>query len=101
MTPHQHVEGGGMGDSIGRCAATRQVCGRCNRRGWGFFSPKPIWNAVAGHAWVDSDICVVCFGELGDEKWIMWTDGLEILPMSIREQREFVIALLEEDVGDT
>ena len=75
---------------------TRQVCARCNRRGWGFWSPDHIFDAVAGHTWRNSDICVFCFGQLGDEKWIAWTEGLEITPMSMRGQREFVDALTEE-----
>ncbi len=67
---------------------TRQVCARCNRKGWGFYSP--IFHDVAGAIWSDADICVFCFGELGDEKWIVWTEGLEVMPMSMRGQREFV-----------
>ena len=76
---------------------TRQVCARCNRRGWGFVSPKHIWDAVAGHTWRNSDICVFCFGELGDEKWIVWTEGLQVMPRSMRAQRAFVDALTEGD----
>ncbi len=67
---------------------TRQGCARCHRRGWGFWSP--IFHTVAGHTWRDADICVFCFGELGDEKWIVWTEGLKIMPMSMKEQREGV-----------
>ena len=76
---------------------TRQVCARCNRRGWGFWSPDAIFNLVTGDIWRNADICVFCFGELGDEKWIVWTEDLEITPRSMREQREFVDALAKED----
>ena len=76
---------------------TRQVCARCNRRGWGFYSPDHIFTAVAGETWQNADICVFCFGQLGDEKWIIWTEGLEITPRSMREQREFVDALTEDN----
>jgi len=51
---------------------------------------------VAGVIWRNADICVFCFGELGDEKWIVWTEGLKIRPMSMKAQREFVDTLTEE-----
>ncbi len=69
---------------------TRQVCARCHRRGWGFMAPDDLFDLIAGDAWRGSDICVFCYSELGDEKWVVWTEGLEIAPMSLREQREFV-----------
>ena len=66
---------------------TRERCQQCGTRGWGFYSP--LWNEVAGF-WKNGILCVQCFGKLGDERNICWTNGLEIHIASLREHHGLI-----------
>lgn len=68
---------------------TREMCRRCNHvSAVGFHSP--IWPLVAGPHWVNEILCVRCFAELGDEKFIEWEEGIEFYPVSFATHRKGV-----------
>lgn len=68
---------------IGIDTTTREFCGRCHRVSpVGFHSPNSIWEAVAGRHWKNEILCIVCFAALGDEKHIVWEEGIEFYPVS-------------------
>lgn len=62
---------------------TREICQRCHRTSpVSFRARNDIWQSVAGHEWQHSILCVVCFAQLGDEKFIVWELGIEFYPVS-------------------
>lgn len=73
---------------------TREQCKKCGTRGWSFYSP--IWEQVAGPFWEHEQLCVTCFGELGDERNLRWEDGLVMSPSSINTHH----ALIESGAWD-
>lgn len=61
---------------------TREYCNRCSHiSAIGFYSP--LWEEVAGQCWESSTLCIQCFAVLGDERGIVWEDGLELFPLSL------------------
>lgn len=68
---------------------TREKCGTCGVRGWGFWSPW--WKEIAGDK-SDECMCVQCFGLLGDERNLDWSDGLVIHPVSIVVHHDYINA---------
>lgn len=66
---------------------TREMCQRCNHvSAVGFFSP--VWELVTGPHWEHSILCIRCFAELGDEKFIEWEEDIEFYPVSFRTHVE-------------
>lgn len=62
---------------------TREFCARCHRISpVGFHARDDIWKAVAGRHWEHSILCILCFAALGDEKHIVWEEGIEFYPVS-------------------
>lgn len=75
---------------------TRQFCARCHKVDRvGFLAPKELWRLVAGPHWEHDILCLVCFGEIGDEKGVKWdVPELEFYPVSyvtLVEHREGVV----------
>lgn len=61
--------------------STREFCERCRRvSAVGFYAER--WLDVAGYHWHNDILCIRCFAELGDEKHIVWEDGMEFFPVS-------------------
>lgn len=73
---------------------TREFCQRCHCVSpIGFYSP--LWEQVAGRHWKDSILCVMCFAQIGDEKHIVWEEGMALYPVSYATNH----ALREESNG--
>jgi hypothetical protein len=68
---------------------TREICQRCHRVSpIGFSARKDIWWKVAGRHWEHSILCIMCFAQLGDEKYIAWEEGIEFYPVSFVTNHE-------------
>jgi hypothetical protein len=69
---------------------TREFCQRCHSvSAVGFSVRDDIWAAVAGRHWEHSILCVRCFAALGDEKHIVWEEGIEFYPVSYATHHAF------------
>lgn len=70
----------GINDAIDY--TTREFCQKCGRLSRiGFWVPDAIWRAVTGR-WAEDVLCLPCFAELGDEKFIQWEYGIKFYPVS-------------------
>ncbi len=68
---------------------TRETCHRCCRiSAVGFYSP--LWRSVAGEHWRHGILCVACFAALGDERGIVWEQGMKFYPVSLRSHLAYL-----------
>ena len=63
----------------------RERCGACQQLSpVSFAVPNEIWNAVVHSSLINSIICLKCFIDRADEKYVPWDKTIEFLPISRR-----------------
>ena len=63
---------------------TREICKKCLRDNpIGFKVPDSIWQDVVPDFLQSGVVCISCFTQLADEKFIPWDDQIEFYPVSL------------------
>lgn len=71
---------------------TRQFCAICGKiHKVNYWVPNKMWNAVIHPNYQNSIVCLFCFMERGDEKFLEWERDITLEPCSFYTQRQIQI----------
>lgn len=75
----------------------RQICSVCHHEyAIDYWVPDEIWEAATHRSQRQDLICVSCFGEMADTRWVYWAETIKFVEVVDRiTQAETVLSLTE------